>query len=84
MTADDLVEAKLGVMGVPFQRKRPDGSPMFTRAFLGLAQVAMDGNKIVSNWYPGAVYPAQGAIPPGAHQIAITASPVGFSVTAPA
>jgi hypothetical protein len=52
MTADDLVEAKLGVMGVPFQRKRPDGSPMFTRAFLGLAQVAMDGNKIVSNWYP--------------------------------
>ena len=44
MTADDLVEAKLGVMGVPFQRKRPDGSPMFTRAFLGLAQVAMDGN----------------------------------------
>src|SRR6202035_4049137 len=38
MTGDDLVAAKLGVMGVPFQRKRPDGSPMFTRAFLGLAQ----------------------------------------------
>jgi len=38
MTSDDLVEAKLGVMGVPFQRKRPDGSPMFARAFLGLAQ----------------------------------------------
>jgi carbon-monoxide dehydrogenase large subunit len=38
MTGDDLVEAKLGVMGVPFQRKRPDGSPMFARAFLGLAQ----------------------------------------------
>jgi len=26
MTGDDFVEAKLGVMGVPFQRKRPDGS----------------------------------------------------------
>src|SRR5438477_13123211 len=38
MTGDDLVEAKLGVMGVPFQRKRPDGSPMFARAHLGLAQ----------------------------------------------
>ncbi len=38
MTGDDLVEAKLGVMGVPFQRKRPDGSPMFARAFRGLAQ----------------------------------------------
>src|SRR5438128_10544621 len=38
MTGDDLVEANLGVMGVPFQRKRPDGSPMFARAFLGLAQ----------------------------------------------
>src|SRR5579864_8208702 len=25
-------------MGVPFQRKRPDGSPMFARAFLGLAR----------------------------------------------
>jgi carbon-monoxide dehydrogenase large subunit len=25
-------------MGVPFQRKRPDGSPMFTRAHLGLAR----------------------------------------------
>ncbi len=38
MTGDDLVDAKLGVMGVPFQRKRPDGSPMFARAHLGLAQ----------------------------------------------
>src|SRR5271154_504300 len=38
MTADDLVEAELGIMGVPFQRKRPDGSPMFVRAHLGLAQ----------------------------------------------
>src|SRR5436190_16735393 len=38
MTAADLIEAKLGLMGVPFQRKRPDGSPMFARAFLGLAQ----------------------------------------------
>jgi aerobic carbon-monoxide dehydrogenase large subunit len=38
MTGDDLVDAKLGVMGVPFQRKRPDGSPMFVRAHLGLAQ----------------------------------------------
>src|ERR1700731_3659214 len=38
MTGEDLVAAKLGVMGVPFQRKRPDGSPMFARAFLGLAQ----------------------------------------------
>ncbi len=38
LTADDLVAAGLGVMGVPFQRKRPDGSPMFARAFLGLAQ----------------------------------------------
>ena len=37
MTGNDLVEAKLGVMGVPFQRKRPDGTPMFARAFLGLA-----------------------------------------------
>src|SRR5882672_7411571 len=38
MTSADVVEAKFGVMGVPFQRKRPDGSPMFARAFLGLAQ----------------------------------------------
>ena len=38
ITGDDLVEAKLGIMGVPFQRKRPDGSPMFARAHLGLAQ----------------------------------------------
>ncbi len=41
MTADDLVEARLGIMGVPFQRKRPDGSPMFARAHLGLAQGAV-------------------------------------------
>jgi carbon-monoxide dehydrogenase large subunit len=38
LTGDDLVKANLGVMGVSFQRKRPDGSPMFARAFLGLAQ----------------------------------------------
>src|SRR5271154_188264 len=38
MTGDDLVAAGLGAMGVPFQRKRPDGSPMFARAHLGLAQ----------------------------------------------
>jgi aerobic carbon-monoxide dehydrogenase large subunit len=41
MTGDDLVDAKLGVMGVPFQRKRPDGSPMFARGHLGLAQGAV-------------------------------------------
>ena len=41
MTGEDLVEAKLGIMGVPFQRKRPDGSPMFARAHLGLAQGAV-------------------------------------------
>src|SRR5579862_7075990 len=38
LTGDDLAKAGLGVMGVPFQRKRPDGSPMFARAHLGLAQ----------------------------------------------
>jgi aerobic carbon-monoxide dehydrogenase large subunit len=38
LTGDDLVAAKLGAMGVPLQRKRPDGSPMFARAHLGLAQ----------------------------------------------
>ncbi|HXP06820.1 MAG TPA: xanthine dehydrogenase family protein molybdopterin-binding subunit [Stellaceae bacterium] len=38
LTGDDLVEARLGAMGVPFQRKRPDGTPMFARAHLGLAQ----------------------------------------------
>src|ERR1051326_5526973 len=37
-TGDDLAAAGLGTMGVPFQRKRPDGSPMFWRAHLGLAQ----------------------------------------------
>ncbi len=38
LSGDDLVSAGLGAMGVPFQRKRPDGSPMFARAHLGLAQ----------------------------------------------
>jgi carbon-monoxide dehydrogenase large subunit len=38
LSGDDLAAAGLGSMGVPFQRKRPDGSPMFARAFLGLAQ----------------------------------------------
>jgi aerobic carbon-monoxide dehydrogenase large subunit len=37
-TGDDLAAAGFGTMGVPFQRKRPDGSPMFARAHLGLAQ----------------------------------------------
>ncbi len=37
-TGADLAKAGLGTMGVPFQRKRPDGSPMFARAHLGLAQ----------------------------------------------
>jgi len=37
-TADDLTAAGMGRMGVPFQRKRPDGSPMFWRAHLGLAE----------------------------------------------
>src|ERR1700704_6657667 len=37
-TGADLAAAGFGTMGVPFQRKRPDGSPMFTRAHLGLAQ----------------------------------------------
>ncbi|HEV8030993.1 MAG TPA: xanthine dehydrogenase family protein molybdopterin-binding subunit [Stellaceae bacterium] len=36
-TGDDLVAAGIGTMGVPLQRKRPDGSPMFWRAHLGLA-----------------------------------------------
>ena len=40
-TGDDLAAAGLGVMGVPFQRKRPDGSPMFARAHLGLARSAV-------------------------------------------
>jgi carbon-monoxide dehydrogenase large subunit len=34
----DLAAAGLGTMGVPFQRKRPDGSPMFWRAHRGLAE----------------------------------------------
>src|SRR5579863_9412300 len=38
LTSDDLAAAGLGAMGVPFQRKRPDGSPMFARAHLGLAR----------------------------------------------
>jgi carbon-monoxide dehydrogenase large subunit len=37
-TGDDLAAAGIGRMGVPFQRKRPDGSPMFWRAHLGLAE----------------------------------------------
>jgi aerobic carbon-monoxide dehydrogenase large subunit len=37
-TSEDLLAAGLGRMGVPFQRKRPDGSPMFWRAHLGLAE----------------------------------------------
>src|SRR5712691_6042607 len=37
-TGDDLAAAGFGTMGVPFQRKRPDGSPMFARGHLGLAQ----------------------------------------------
>ena len=40
---------------------------------------AMNGNKIVSNWDPSVVFPEQGAIPPGAHQITISATPIGFS-----
>src|SRR5258705_8990585 len=38
MTGDDLVEAKLGVMGLPSQSKGEDGLRMLDRAFLGLAQ----------------------------------------------
>jgi carbon-monoxide dehydrogenase large subunit len=41
LTGDDLAAAGLGTMGVPFQRKRPDGSPMFARGHLGLAQGAV-------------------------------------------
>src|SRR5712691_12605047 len=37
-TGVDLAVAGFGTMGVPFQRKRPDGSPMFARGHLGLAQ----------------------------------------------
>ena len=37
-TGEDLAAAGLGTMGVPFQRKRPDGSPMFWRAHRGLAE----------------------------------------------
>src|SRR4051794_6658467 len=37
-TGADLAAAGLGTMGVPFQRKRPDGSPMFWRAHRGLAE----------------------------------------------
>src|SRR5580700_1883297 len=37
-TGEDLAAAGLGMMGVPFRRQRPDGTPMFWRAHLGLAQ----------------------------------------------
>src|ERR1700730_6213861 len=37
-TGDDLATAGMGTMGVPLRRQRPDGSPMFWRAPLGLAQ----------------------------------------------
>jgi carbon-monoxide dehydrogenase large subunit len=37
-TGDDLAAAGMGRMGVPFRRQRPDGSPMFWRAHLGLAR----------------------------------------------
>src|SRR5947209_6284491 len=39
-TGEDLAAAGMGTMGVPFatDRKRPDGSPMFWRAHLGLAR----------------------------------------------
>jgi carbon-monoxide dehydrogenase large subunit len=37
-TGEDLAAAGLGTMGVPFRRQRPDGTPMFWRAHLGLAQ----------------------------------------------
>src|SRR6266699_4000592 len=40
-TGADLAAAGFGTMGVPFQRKRPDGSPMFARGHLGLAQGKM-------------------------------------------
>src|SRR6266851_4292779 len=36
-TGEDLAAAGLGTMGVPFRRQRPDGTPMFWRAHLGLA-----------------------------------------------
>ncbi len=36
-TGEDLAAAGLGTMGVPFRRQRPDGTPMFWRAQLGLA-----------------------------------------------
>ncbi|HEX2151791.1 MAG TPA: xanthine dehydrogenase family protein molybdopterin-binding subunit, partial [Stellaceae bacterium] len=37
-TGEDLASGGLGTMGVPLQRKRPDGSPMFWRAHRGLAE----------------------------------------------
>src|SRR5882762_325740 len=37
-TGEDLAAAGLGTMGVPFRRQRPDGTPMFWRPHLGLAQ----------------------------------------------
>ena len=37
-TGEDVAAAGMGTMGVPLRRQRPDGSPMFWRAHLGLAQ----------------------------------------------
>src|ERR1700682_416365 len=37
-TGEDLAAAGMGTMGVPLRRQRPDGSPMFWRAHLGLAR----------------------------------------------
>ncbi|MBV9861508.1 MAG: xanthine dehydrogenase family protein molybdopterin-binding subunit [Alphaproteobacteria bacterium] len=37
LTAADLAADRLGTMAVTFQRKRPDGSPMFARPHPGLA-----------------------------------------------
>jgi hypothetical protein len=39
----------------------------------------MSGNRLLSNWDPKAVYPAPGAISPGAHQVTILATPIGFT-----
>jgi carbon-monoxide dehydrogenase large subunit len=37
-TGDDIAKSGLGTMRISFQRKRPDGSPMFAPSFPGLAQ----------------------------------------------
>jgi aerobic carbon-monoxide dehydrogenase large subunit len=37
-SGDDIAASGLGTMRVTFRRQRPDGSPMFARAFPGLAQ----------------------------------------------